>query len=142
MVLALLGIGVSAYLLYEHFVAPIVCFTGSGCQTVDNSVYSEIFGVPLSAIGLASYVGILALQLASLRTEPPVASYCQLAVFGIALAGVVFAVYLTYLEFYVIHALCSWCLTSAVIVALIWLLSVWVLRDMRAQTSQAADPAV
>lgn len=136
MMLALLGIGVSAYLLFEHFVAPIVCFTGSGCQTVDNSVYSEIFGVPLSAIGLASHVGILALQLASLRTNPPVASYCQLAVFGIAQAGVVFAVYLTYLEFYVIHALCSWCLTSAVIGLLTWLLSVWVLRDMRAQTAR------
>ncbi len=126
--LALLGIGTSAYLLYEHFVAPIACFTGSGCQTVDDSVYSEIFGVPLSAIGLASYVGILALQLASLRAEPPVASYCQLAVFGIALAGVVFAAYLTYLEFYVIHALCSWCLTSAAIITLILILSAWGLR--------------
>lgn len=60
----------------------------------------------------------------------------ELAVFGIALAGVVFAVYLTYLEFYVTHALCSWCLTSAVIGLLTWLLSVWVLRDMRAQTAR------
>ena len=131
LLLALLGVGVSSYLLYEHFVAPIACFTGEGCQTVDDSVYSEIFGVPMSGIGLVSYLGIIALQLGSLRARDPLASYCQLAVFGAAVAGTVFGVYLTYLEVVVIQALCSWCLTSAVIITLILLLSLWALRAMR-----------
>jgi uncharacterized membrane protein len=140
LILALLGIGTSAYLMYEHFVAPIACFTGSGCETVDDSVYSEVFGVPMSVIGLASYLGIFALQLLSLRARRPLADYCQLGVFGMALAGVVFAGYLTYLEFYVIHALCSWCLTSAALITLIWLLSMWTLREVRASapTTDAA----
>lgn len=132
LLLALCGVGVSSYLLYEHFVAPIACFTGEGCQIVDDSVYSEIFGVPMSAIGLASFLGIIVLQLGSLRTQDPLASYLQLAVFGAAVAGVVFAAYLTYLEVVVIEALCSWCLTSAAIITLILLLSIWTLRAVRA----------
>ena len=132
LLLALCGAGVSSYLLYEHFVAPIACFTGTGCQTVDDSVYSEVFGIPMSGIGLVSYLGIIGLQLGNLRVRDPLASYLQLAVFGAAVAGVVFAAYLTYLEIFVIEALCSWCLTSAVLMALILLLSIWTLRATRA----------
>lgn len=131
LLLALCGVGVSSYLLYEHFVAPIACFTGEGCQTVDDSIYSEIFGVPMSGIGLVSYLGIIGLQLGSLRARNPVASYLQLAVFGASVAGVAFAVYLTYVEVFIIEALCSWCLTSAVIITLILLLSIWTLQAMR-----------
>lgn len=140
LLLALAGIGVSAYLMYEHFVGPIVCFTGSDCQTVDDSVYSEIFGIPMAAIGLVSYLAVLGLELGSLRAREPLAGYLQLAVFGVSLAGVVFAIYLTYLEFYVIHALCSWCLTSAVVITLIFLLSIGTLRTMRS-TDTADVPA-
>ena len=138
LLLALLGVGVSGYLLYEHFVAPIACFTGTGCQTVDDSVYSEVFGIPMSGIGLVSYLGIIGLQLGNLRARDPLASYFQLAVFGAAVAGVVFAAYLTYLEVVVIQALCSWCLTSAVLITLILLISIWTLRTLRSEDTTAS----
>ncbi|MFQ6118124.1 MAG: vitamin K epoxide reductase family protein, partial [Candidatus Bipolaricaulia bacterium] len=111
--LALLGLGDSAYLAYEHFCGPIVCI-GSGCALVDASIYSDIFGVPLSVLGLLSYSLILGLALASLRTENPLSSYLHLGVFGLALTGVIFGAYLTYLEFSVIRAFCTWCMVSAV----------------------------
>jgi len=121
-VLALLGLGDSAYLAYEHFVAPIVCI-GSGCAVVDQSPYSEIFGVPLSVLGLLSYSAILGLALASLRTGNPLSDYLHLGVFGLALTGVVFSAYLTYLEIAVIHAVCTWCMVSAVDIAVIFVLA-------------------
>ena len=120
--LALLGLGDSAYLAYEHFVAPIICI-GSGCARVDASIYSEIFGVPLSVLGLLSYGAILGLTLASLRTGNPLSSYLHLGTFGLALTGVVFSSYLTYLEFSVIHAFCTWCMVSAVNIAAIFVLA-------------------
>lgn len=122
--LALLGMGVSAYLLYEHYYAPIVCL-GSGCAIVDQSPYSEIFGVPLSGIGFLSYVTILGLAVGTLRTG---SSLSVLVIYGLALSGTIFSVYLTYLEVEVIGALCNWCVTSAVVLAVILVLAFWELR--------------
>jgi uncharacterized membrane protein len=120
--LALLGLGDSAYLAYEHFVAPIVCI-GSGCAIVDASIYSEIFGIPLSVLGLLSYGLILGLALSSLRAENPLSWYLHLGVFGLALTGTIFSAYLTYLEFAVIHAFCTWCMVSAVNITVIFVLA-------------------
>ena len=120
--LAILGLGVSIYLLYEHYVAPIAC-VGSGCALVDASPYSEIFGVPLSILGLASYVTILILGLFSLRAPTARVGWLFLGIFGLALTGVLFSAYLTYLELAVIHAICIWCVTSAVLITAIAVLS-------------------
>lgn len=109
---AILGLGVSAYLLYEHYVAPIACIS-SGCALVDASPYSEIFGVPLSILGLASYSVILTLGLFSLGAPAARVGWLFLGIFGLALTGGFFSVYLTYLELAVIHAVCPWCVTSA-----------------------------
>lgn len=120
--LALLGLGVSAYLAYEHYCAPIICI-GSGCAIVGQSVYCEIFGLPLSVLGLFCYCVILGLALGSLRAENPLLDYLHLGIFGLALTGMIFSAYLTYLEFAVIQAFCTWCMTSAVTITVIFVLS-------------------
>lgn len=132
-VLAALGLGVSGYLLYEHYCAPIACI-GTGCALVDASPYSEIFGVPLSALGLLSYGAILGLSLGGLRLRDrgPRAWPLFLGILGMALTGVLFSAYLTYVELAIIRAVCSWCVTSAVLITAIFAISLHALRTMPA----------
>lgn len=108
--LAAAGLLLSAYLTWVHFaqVAP-VCVGGSGgCETVQSSRYATVLGVPVAVLGLVGYTGLL--FSAVLRGELGV--YLG---FMIALVGTLFSAYLTYLEVFVIHAICQWCVASAAI---------------------------
>jgi uncharacterized membrane protein len=107
-VLAAAGFLISAYLTWGHFarVAPVCVGGTGGCETVQSSRYATILGVPVAVLGLVGYSGLL--FAAMLRTEGGV--YLG---FLIALVGTLFSFYLTYLEVFVIHALCQWCLVSA-----------------------------
>jgi uncharacterized membrane protein len=110
-VLAAAGLLISAYLSWIHFagVAPVCVGGGNGgCETVQSSRYATVLGVPVSVLGLVGYSGLLAS--AVLRGE--VGVYLG---FLIALIGTLFSGYLTYLEVFVIHAICQWCLASAAI---------------------------
>lgn len=120
--LALLGMGVSAYLAYEHYCGPIVCI-GYGCAIVNQSIYCRIFGVPLSVLGLLNYSLIAGLGVASLRAKNPLSNWLHLGIFGLSLSGTIFSAYLTYLEFAVIRAFCTWCVISAVTMTAIFVLS-------------------
>jgi uncharacterized membrane protein len=109
---AVLGAGIAAYLTVAHLThTQVACVTG-GCETVQSSKYSELVGVPVAAIGLAGYVLIGAT--AGFRTD--VARVIGAAA---ALAGFAFAVYLIYVQVGVIGAVCQWCLTSDVLLALL-----------------------
>jgi uncharacterized membrane protein len=110
--LALLGLGTSAYLTYEHFSTPLICL-GPGCQTVTRSSYSRIFGLPLPILGLLSYGAILWLGIWRFRARSLSSRYPLLGILGLALTGTLFSAYLTYLQFAVLHGLCVWCLISA-----------------------------
>jgi uncharacterized membrane protein len=106
--LAVVGILISAYLTWVHYmgVAP-VCVGGSGgCETVQSSSYATILGVPVAVVGLVGYSSLL--FSASLRGE--IGVYLG---FLVSLVGAFFSAYLTYLEIFVIHAICEWCLASA-----------------------------
>ncbi len=105
------GMLISAYLTWAHFagVDP-VCVAGShGCQTVQASRYATVLSVPVSVLGLAAYAGLM---LALWKGE--VGAYLGLLV---ALIGTLFSAYLTYLEVFVIGAICHWCVASAAIMA-------------------------
>jgi uncharacterized membrane protein len=117
-VLAVAGIGVAGYLTWVHYadVSPI-CATGGGCETVQKSSYSEIGGVPVAILGLGGYVAILAgLLLPGEAT--------RLWTAALALVGAGFSAYLTYLELFVIDAICQWCVASAVIMGVLAVLAV------------------
>jgi uncharacterized membrane protein len=109
-VLAAAGLLISAYLTWVHFahVAP-ACVGGSGgCETVQSSRYATVLGVPVAVFGIIGYAGLL--FSAVLRGELGV--YLG---FLFALVGTLFSAYLTYLELFVIHAICQWCVASAAI---------------------------
>jgi uncharacterized membrane protein len=112
-VLAAAGAGVAAYLTWVHYadVSPI-CATGGGCETVQKSSYSEIAGIPVAMLGLGGYIAILATLL--VRGEAT-----RLWTAALALVGAGFSAYLTYLELFVIDAICQWCVASAVIMAVL-----------------------
>lgn len=114
------GILVSAYLTWTHLrgVVPVCVGGGSGCDIVQTSRYSEILGVPVAALGLVAYSGLL--LSAALKGE----TAALLGLF-IALVGTLFSAYLTYLELFVIGAICQWCVASAALVVACLLLCVF-----------------
>jgi len=117
LVLTLIGIGVAGYLTYTHYAKiKVICGSNGGCETVQSSVYSKLDGVPVAVLGLAGYIGIL-FSLA-IRSE-----LGRAAAFGIALVGFLFSMYLTYREAFTIHAYCYWCLSSALLMTLLVILT-------------------
>ena len=116
LVLAAIGIGIAGYLLYERWTGgTIACSTG-GCETVQESKYAKITGVPIALLGLLAYVAIFVTALS--RKE-----VAKVAGAAIALGGLVFAVYLIYVQAALIDAFCQWCLASDVAIALLALLT-------------------
>ncbi len=128
--LALAGVGVSGYLTWTHLAnQAIACGGSQECDIVQQSIYSEVMGIPVALLGLLAYVALLVLLFLRGRLPEAWDAYIPLAVFGISLIGVLYSAYLTYLEMYVIHAICRWCVSSAVIITAIFILSLFDLRS-------------
>ena len=123
--LALIGLGVALYLAYvETQAVEAICGPVGDCNAVQASPYATLFGVlPVGVLGAAGYLAILAAWLWGRFGSGQLADYAPPAMFGLSLFGVLFSVYLTYLEPFVIGAVCIWCLTSAVIITLLMLLT-------------------
>lgn len=118
--LSILGIIVAAYLTYSHFdESALMCAVGD-CGTVQKSKYATLGPIPIAILGLAMYVALGLSALGRMRGKLPVTfEVATMASWGIALAGVAYALYLTYLEIWVIKAICQWCVASAIITTLI-----------------------
>jgi len=127
--LCLAGVFLSAYLwLYKlGKIGTLACGSG-GCETVQLSPYARFMGVEVSLIGLVGYVVLLVIALLSLQPRFAAAGWPVQLLAALSGAAVLFAVYLTYLELFVIHAICRWCVTSAVIITLVFALSLIELR--------------
>jgi len=122
-ILIVIGIGVAGYLSYvETQSVEAMCGPVGDCNTVQQSPYAKLFGIlPVGVLGLLGYLGMLAAWLAR-KYLPKFEEPADIGFFGLAFFAVVFSLYLTYLEPFVIRAVCIWCLTSAVIVTLLLLL--------------------
>jgi uncharacterized membrane protein len=121
--LAIIGLGVATYLTVVHYVGfSLLACTGGGehssCQTVQSSQWSELAGIPVALLGLIGYIGILGSLLVPDREES------RLATLGLTLIGFAFSGYLTYREIHSIHAICEWCVSSAVILTILFACSV------------------
>ena len=114
-VLAIVGLGVAAYLTYVHYAGIKPACTS--CVKVQTSVWSKLAGVPVALLGLIGYAGILASLLAPDREET------RLATLALTLIGFGFSCYLTYRELFSIHAICEWCASSAVVLTLLFISS-------------------
>ena len=117
---ALAGLGVAAYLTYVHYQPEaLVCTAGGGCETVQESSYAELVGIPVALLGVLTYVAVLVLVAWDSELARTLAA-------AIALTAAGFAVYLIVLQAFVIDAWCVWCLVNdLVIVPLLVVLTVW-----------------
>jgi uncharacterized membrane protein len=107
------GIGIAGYLTYVHYAGlHPVCGISHGCETVQTSIYASLAGLPVALLGLVTYVLILG----TLRRQ---GENGFLAGYILTLVGFGFSVYLTYREVFTIHAICSWCVSSAIVFMLL-----------------------
>jgi uncharacterized membrane protein len=122
--LALVGVLLAAYLyLYKiGAVGTMICGAGS-CELVQTSRWSRFFGVEVSLIGIIGYVGILGVSLAGLQPAHQERRWPDTWLVLLSGGGVLFTAYLTYIELFVLDAVCRWCVVSAVIISLILLVS-------------------
>ena len=103
--LALVGVGITAYLLSVRASGATLSCTTGGCETVQNSSYSELFGVPVAALGLVAYLVVLARGARARGAR-------RLSGAVVVLAAFAFGAYLLVVQVVVIGALCDWCLAS------------------------------
>jgi uncharacterized membrane protein len=134
--LSLTGLFVAVYLyLYKiGQIGTLACGTGA-CETVQLSPQSRFLGVEVALIGVVGYAVLLLLALLSLQPRfagPAWPSRLLAVLSGI---GVLFTAYLTALELFVIHAICRYCVASAVIIVLLFLLAA---RELRRSAAPAA----
>ena len=128
--LALAGIFISLYLtLYKlGIIGELSCSIGS-CETVNTSKWSRFLGLPVAAWGLLFYLDVFAISLIGTLPRFENERVLSMVLVAEALVGVLFSAWLTYLELAVIHAICIWCVTSAVIVTVILVVSVLDMRE-------------
>ncbi|MEA1976977.1 MAG: vitamin K epoxide reductase family protein [Chloroflexota bacterium] len=130
-VLALLGLVVAGYLAFiESTGGEAVCGPVGDCNTVQQSEYAFLFGVvSVGLLGMLSYIAILSAWLIDRWGSEPLADLAQISIFLMAFFGTLFSIYLTFLEPFVIGATCAWCLTSAVVITALMLISANPARD-------------
>ena len=124
--LALLGVLVAGYLaLFELGVSQqLYCPIGE-CEEVNVSPYVYMLRMPLGLLGVIAYLLILATNLVGLRLGGERGGQIASLLFLFSLFGVAFSAYLTYLELFVLKAICSWCVVSAITMTAICILSGW-----------------
>ncbi len=145
-VLSAIGLCLAAYLTYLHYsgTTPPCSIKGNPCSQVQKSRYSELAGVPVALIGLIGYIVILGSLLVRENETT------RFATAALTLGGFGFSLYLTYREVFTLHKICEWCVSSAILMTVLVILSTWrFLRgdidartraEMRADRSEPAAP--
>jgi uncharacterized membrane protein len=128
---ALAGVFVAAYLtLYKlGYIGTLACAVGS-CETVQTSKWATFLGFPVGAWGVGYYVGVLALAMVGLSGRFADSRRLSEILVGVTTFGLVFSLWLTYLELFVIHAICQWCVISAILATILCILSWLDLREI------------
>jgi uncharacterized membrane protein len=130
---ALAGIFVALYLaLYKlGYIGSLVCAVGS-CEVVQTSKWATMLGYPVAVWGVAYYVGVLALSLAGLTASLADSRRLSQLLVAATATGVLVSLWLTYLELFVINAICMWCVVSAVLALILFAIAILDLREVGA----------
>jgi uncharacterized membrane protein len=126
--LAVLGLIDAGYLTWIKLTgSAVACSNVGNCELVNNSRFADIQGVPIALLGASGYLMIVILLGLEWRNRAA-SENTRLAVFGLTLVGTLYSAYLTYIELGVLHAICPYCLASAVIMTCLFALSITRLR--------------
>ena len=141
---ALAGVFVALYLtLYKlGYIGTLACAVGS-CETVQTSKWATFLGVPVGAWGVAYYIFVLALAIVGLSGRFADSRGISQLLVGVTAFGLLFSLWLTYLELFVIHAICQWCVISAILATILFVLSWLDFREVSAllEESEVSDVA-
>jgi uncharacterized membrane protein len=122
--LAVLGLLVSIYMtIYKVTSNNAMCLGSGDCSTVNASRYSEVNGIPVAVFGVIGYLAILAVHYFENRNRF-FKQNSTLMIFGMALTGFLFTVWLIYVEIALLKALCPFCVTSQTAMTIIFIIAV------------------
>jgi uncharacterized membrane protein len=121
--LALIGLVDSLYLTWIKITNQEAACAGIGdCDAVNSSQYAVVAGIPIALLGAIAYVVILFLLFYKLKNNV-IGENAVLMVLGITFVGVLYSAYLTYLELFVLNAICPFCVISAIVQVLLFALT-------------------
>lgn len=122
--LVVVGLLVSIYMtIYKVTSNDSMCIGSGDCKTVNASKYSEVNNIPVSVFGVIGYLAILAVHYFENRNRF-FKQNSTLMIFGMALTGFIFTVWLIYVEIALLKALCPFCVTSQVAMTIIFVIAV------------------
>jgi len=128
-VIVMVGLIDSIYLAWLKFAnATAACGSIGDCESVNSSPYAEVAGIPVALFGAGAYLLILI----SIIMEPRSEFWSEnapLVIFGISLVGVLYSAYLTYVEIAILHAICPYCVLSALVLVALLTLSIKLLIE-------------
>jgi uncharacterized membrane protein len=131
LLLGCIGIGIAGYLTYVHYNEDaLVCTTG-GCETVQQSEYSTIGGIPIAIGGLLMFSTVTLLAAARLTGRIPISfETATMLAWTMLLTSLLYYAYLTYVEVFELEAICQWCVSSSIVALLMFVLeSILLFRD-------------
>ncbi|MEZ4594797.1 MAG: vitamin K epoxide reductase family protein [Chloroflexota bacterium] len=131
--LALVGLGIMVYL--ASIPETTICYPSGACQVIQQSAYGEILNVSVGIWGAIGYLAILVTWSASLVGSSRLLRIVPWALLGLTLLGVLFSLYFTFLEPFVIGATCPWCLTSAILMTILFWLSAESVQSLRLENA-------
>jgi len=140
--LVVVGLAVSSYLTYVELThVKAVCGPVGECNIVQSSPYARIVGIPVALLGTGFYMAVSLLWILRQPREWRLLALSNIGLPALTLLGTLFSIYLTLLELLVIHAVCAWCLTSAIVTMALFLIVARSLKVDRAAMAQAIEPA-
>jgi uncharacterized membrane protein len=128
LLLAIAGAGISGYLTYVHYNMDALVCAGGGCHIVQASKYSEIVGIPVAVFGLLMFAAVAGLVVTR-ELLPDQAYLANTGIMILLVSSLIYYAYLTYLEAYVIHAWCQWCVLTAIITVLLFIIEALRMRE-------------
>jgi uncharacterized membrane protein len=125
-VVGVIGLGISLYLSWTKLTGALpICGPSGGCETVDSSPYSVVAGIPVALFGVLNSAAVVVLAAWWARTRSRRAAY---GAYALGLTGTLIEAYLVYLELFVIHAICIWCVAYGITVVLGFAIAVLMVR--------------
>ena len=140
--LAIIGIGISLYLTYVEVThSTAICGPIGNCNTVQQSPYARLFGVlPVGILGAIGYAVLLVLWLVARMGPEKWKRYAIVLMWAGAWFGIMFSIYLTFLEPFVIGSACIWCISSAIVMTLLlWLITPYGMETLGMADDEAGE---